>query len=176
MTRFWEFRAARQPPIHFRWYNCGIDTKDNQMACPFFMPTIKFDDGGWVHPARLPLGGGRKGHCCAPGNEGAEPSAAALREWCNLGYASTCPHRPKDCSTDAVRFSVARDSGLQVRIVYSCESGHRPAGHGTLDYDVAAAKWISSHPDPRIQRMAECYLESRLTQGIGRVPTAGDAS
>ncbi len=58
------------------------------MACPFFMPTSKLEDGGWLHPSRLPLGGGWIGHCSAPGYEGAEPTNQELRELCNLGYAT----------------------------------------------------------------------------------------
>lgn len=31
-----------------------------------------------------------------------------------------------------------------------------------LQYDLALAKWVSAHPDPCIQEMAECYLQSYL--------------
>ena len=81
------------------------------MACPFFMPTSKLEDGGWLHPSRLPLGGGWTGHCSAPGHEGAEPTNQELRELCNLGYAASCPRLPKERAYDAVRFSIARDCG-----------------------------------------------------------------
>jgi hypothetical protein len=131
------------------------------------MPTSRFDGGGWIDPARLPLGAGWKGYCSAPGHEGAEPSADELRDWCNLGYATGCLRRPKHHSCDAVRFSVARDGAAQLTILYACESAHRPTGHGTLDYDVASRRWISSHPDARIQKMAECYVQSYLAHRIG---------
>ena len=136
------------------------------MACPFFVPTSKLEDGGWLHPSRLPLGGGWTGYCSAPGHEGAVPSNEELRELCNLGYAAGCPRLPEERSSDAVRFSIARDRGAQLLLWFVCESGHRPAGHGTLEYDLSLNQWISSHTDPRIQKMAECYLQSYLLRRI----------
>jgi hypothetical protein len=140
------------------------------VACPFFMPTSKFEDGGWTHPTRLPLGGGWRGHCCAPGHEGNEPTAKELREWCNLGYALACSRRSQD-SCDALRFAVVRDSASRITVLYSCESKHRPAGHGTLDYDLSSRGWAVPHPDARIQKMAECFLESYLSRRSGQEVT-----
>ena len=140
------------------------------MACPFFVPTRKLNDAGWLHPARLPLGGGWKGHCSAPGHEGAEPAEHKLREYCNLGYASACAWLPRDRSYDAVRFSVAHDRGTQLLLWFVCESGHLPAGHGMLEFDVSLERLITSHPDARIQRMAECYLESYLLRRVHSAP------
>lgn len=136
------------------------------MACPFFMPTNKLVDGGWLHASRLPLGGGWTGHCSAPSHEGEEPTDEELRELCNLGYAASCPRLPKERTSDAVRFSIARDRGAQLVLWFVCESCHRPAGYGTLEYDLSLGRWISSHPDARIQKMAECYLQSYLLRRI----------
>jgi hypothetical protein len=136
------------------------------MACPFFMPTRKLDDGGWLHPSRLPLGGGWLGHCSAPGHEGVEPTNEELRELCNLGYAAGCPRLPTERTADAVRFSIASDRGTHLLLWFVCESGHRPAAHGMLEYDLALGKWISVHSDPRIQKMADCYLQSYLLRRI----------
>lgn len=140
------------------------------MACPFFMPTSRFEDGGWIHPSRLPLGNGWKGHCSAPGHEGALPTDDHLRELCNLGYSSACSRLPEERACDAVRFGVSRDRGSQLAIWFVCESGHRPAGHGTLEYDVPSQQWISSHSDACIQKMAECYLQSYLLRRIQPAP------
>ena len=142
------------------------------MACPFFMPTSKLDDGGWLHPSRLPLGGGWVGHCSAPGHEGAEPANDELRELCNLGYATGCPRLPTERTSDAVRFSIARDRGAQLLLWFVCESNHHPAAYGTLEYDLASGQWILSHSDMRIQTMAECYLQSYLLRRIQPAPAA----
>lgn len=139
------------------------------MACPFFIPTQQLDGGGWLHPARLPLGRGWSGRCGAPGHEGSEPTESELREMCNLGYALGCPRLPEQRSCDAVRFSVARDRGAQLALWFICETGHRPATHGQLEYDTVLNRWTSSHPDARIQKMAECYLQSYL---LRRSPSA----
>jgi len=136
------------------------------VACPFFMPTSKLEDGSWLHPSRLPLGGGWTGRCSAPGHEGAEPTNEELRELCNLGYAAGCPRLPEQRAYDAVRFSIARDRGAQLVFWFVCESGHRPAAHGTLEYDHSLGQWTSSHADARIQKMAECYLQSYLLRRI----------
>ncbi len=142
------------------------------MACPFFLPKTRFEDGGWLHPSRLPLGAGWRGECRASGQPGIEPSNDELRELCNLGYASSCPRLPRERSCDAVRFSVASDSSDRVTICFVLESAHRPAGQGLLVYDPTLAQWISAHPDLRIQRMAECYVETYLQHRITpRSPT-----
>jgi hypothetical protein len=138
------------------------------LACPYFVPTSKLEDGGWIHPTRLPLGSGWQGHCSAPGHEGTQPTDQDLHDLCNLGYASRCPRLPADRSCDAVRFSIARDRGLELSLWYVCESAHRPVAHGTLEYDVSHGQWVSSHPDPRIQTMADCYLQTYL---LRRNPT-----
>ena|SRR2546427_10781502 len=126
------------------------------------MPTRQLQDGAWSHPSRLPLGGGWSGHCYAPGHEGVVPTDEELRELCNLGYAASCPRLPLQRSCDAVRFSVACDCGSQLLVWFVCETGHCPAEHGTLEYNPSVKQWISRHSDPRIQKMAECYLESYL--------------
>jgi hypothetical protein len=136
------------------------------VACPFFMPTSKLEDGGWLHPLRLPLGGGWTGRCLAPGHEGAEPTNQQLRELCNLGYAAGCPRLPKERAYDAVRFSIARDLGEQLQVLFVFESKHQPAGHGMLKYNVTHGEWVSPHPEPLIQKMAECYLQSYLLRRI----------
>jgi len=142
------------------------------LACPFFMPVRKLEDGNWIHPLRLPLGSGWDGYCSAPGHEGVRPTDEELRELCNLGYAASCSRLPRERACDAVRFSVARDRGSQLLLWFVCEAGHRPAGHGTLEYDVSFGQWTSRHSDPRIQKMAECYLESYLLRRIQ--PVAAD--
>ena len=69
-----------------------------------------------------------------------------------------------DC--DAVRFAIARDHGSRLLLAVVRETGHRPAAHGILEYDVESALWISSHSDLRIQKMLACYLQSYLQHRI----------
>jgi hypothetical protein len=45
---------------------------------------------------------------------------------------------------------------------YVCEREHRPAGHGTLEFDAYESRWVEVHRDDRVQRMAECFLQSFL--------------
>lgn len=137
------------------------------MACPYFMPAEKWEGGGtWIHPSRLPLGAGWRGRCCAPGHEGVEPCDHELRDHCNLGYAVSCSRIPKERLCDAVRFSVARDTGQKIELRFAFELAHCPAGDGMLAYDGSRAQWTSSHADPRVQKMAECYLQSYLLRRI----------
>jgi hypothetical protein len=143
------------------------------LACPFFMPTQPLDDAGWLHPSRLPLGRGWSGTCSAPGHEGCEPSDAELREFCNLGYAAGCTRLPQERAYDAVRFSIARDGGQELTVWFVCEAGHRPALHGQLQYDAILNCWASPHPDARIHKMAECYVQAYLLRRTPPPPLAG---
>ena len=139
------------------------------MACPFFVPTQRLEEGTWAHPSRLPLGACWSGRCSAPGHEAAELSPAELSE-CNLGYAR-CVRLPRDRSWDAIRFAVTRDRGLSISLRFVCETAHRPAAHGLLEYSLSTRRWTGLHPDPRIQNLAECYLQSYL---LRRIPSAPD--
>lgn len=143
---------------------------ETPVACPYFMPTAKFEAIAWPHRARLPLGDGWQGVCTAPGHEDFVPGPDELANFCNLGYARACPRLPADRAWDALRFSVARDKDNVVTILYVCERAYRPAAHGTLEYDSALGRWCAPHSDPRLQKMAECYLECYLLRRRHPVP------
>lgn len=136
------------------------------MSCPFFMPTEKLEDGSWLHPSRLPLGRGWKGNCTAPGHDGETPSAEELHDFCNLGYAQDCPRLPSERLWDSVRFGLcgvvaAENAGSRrIQVRYVCERGHLPADSGFLEFDPSQACWTKRHPDARVQRMAECFVEA----------------
>jgi hypothetical protein len=141
------------------------------------MPVARLENGSWPHPSRLPLGSGWTGHCTAPGHQDAIPSQDILQAFCNLGYGSSCGWAPAERTWDAVRFSVSapdsssREKGRNpfadapariLRLIYVCERDHRPVVHGDLEFDVSQATWPRRHADARIQKMAECFLESYL--------------
>jgi hypothetical protein len=142
------------------------------VACPFFMPLAKLENGNWLHAHRLPLGCGWSGHCTAPGHEGQIPSQAELVEFCNLGYAKTCSRMPSEHAWDSVRFGVKAmflegqtDGQKQVglfQVRYICERDHRPIEHGVLEFDVDSGQWRVRHADARVQRMAECFVAAYL--------------
>jgi hypothetical protein len=136
------------------------------VACPYFVPTERNDAGAWLHPLRLPLGAGFSGHCSAPGHDGVRPSDDEQREFCNVGYAAGCSRLPRERSCDAVRFSVARENTGQVYLWFVCETAHLPTSHGTLQYDLANGRWTSPHGDVRVQKLAECYLQSYLAKKV----------
>jgi len=144
------------------------------LTCPYFIPTQKWEGGTWPHPSRLPLGAGWWGQCSAPGHENAEPAEEELKELCNMGYAVQCARLPQQRACDAVRFSVCRDDGLRLQLCFVCEAGHRPVSHGTLEYDSANQHWVTTHPDIRIQKLADCFLQSYLSRS-SRLAAAGTA-
>lgn len=141
------------------------------MACPFFSPINRVYHVRFPHPNRLPLGAAWSGLCEAPGHEHSVASDREL-EWCNLGYATGCPHLPEKRNSDAVRFGVVRDSRARIRIQFVFESHHQPAGHGFLEYDATLKTWISPHPEPRTQRLAESFLESYLERTRAQFPVS----
>jgi hypothetical protein len=139
------------------------------LACPFFMPLERLENGTWLHAERLPLGGGWSGHCTAPEHEGETPSHDELREFCNLGYAEGCGRLPRERAWDSVRFAARRvgsdadrGTGGRIQIRYVCEREHRPIEHGTLEFYAFDARWAEQHRDSRVQRLAECFLESYM--------------
>ncbi len=140
------------------------------MACPFFMPTRRLEGGAWLHPSRLPLGCGWEGECTAPGHQGAMPEPERLREECSLGYASNCPRLPVERPWDAVRFAVSSENASRVWLAYVCEKDHLPAEHGKLEFLLQDRAWVRSHSDERVQRMAECFLDSWLERKRSTIP------
>ena len=90
-----------------------------------------------------------------------------------MGYAVSCVRLPQARPCDAVRFSVARESAAQLSIWFVCETAHRPTSHGTLQYDAAGGRWISSHGDSQIQKLAECYVHTYLAKKIPVVTESG---
>ncbi len=134
------------------------------MACPYFLPTERVASDLWPHRARLPLGDGFSGVCTAPGHEGEAVAEQELKDFCNLGYAKCCPHLPEERHADAVRFIVTQDHENVIALYYTCERDHAPRDHGAMQYDCAQRRWASTHADARIQRMAECYLQSYLSR------------
>jgi hypothetical protein len=163
-----------------------IDDSRIDLVCPYFMPLEKFENGSWPHPARLPLGAGWRGHCTAPGYEEKLPPQDILEAFCNLGYASGCAWAPAERAWDAVRFAVTAPSAKAkpkdneepaadgsrsvIRLHYVCERDHRPVTDGQLEFDVAQAVWLRRHDDPRVQKMAECFLEAQLKKRWPETP------
>jgi hypothetical protein len=47
-------------------------------------------------------------------------------------------------------------------LFYECERDHRPVAHGDLVIDLTSATWLQRHEDARVQKMAECFLDSYL--------------
>jgi hypothetical protein len=143
------------------------------------MPIEKIENGGWQHPARLPLGGGWMGHCTAPGHEGAMPAQEILESFCNLGYSAGCSWAPRHRAWDAVRFSVVAPAEAEklrqqtqhltqrtILLHYVCERNHLPVVQGRLEYDPAGASWLTHHEYPQEQKMAECFLDSYLQKRV----------
>jgi len=115
------------------------------------------NDGSWLHPSRLPLGAGWSGRCCASGQP-VTPAPAAIRDLCNLGNATACPHLPLDRDWDAVRFAVSVTGMEQITIHYVCERGHAPIENGRLTFDRVREGWINPPADERVRRLADSYL------------------
>jgi hypothetical protein len=129
------------------------------LACPFFVPHEVLNDSSWPHPSRLPLGAGWIGTCRASGQELAV-SETYLRDFCNLGYATSCSNLPRERDWDAVRFSVSHVSDSQVTFCFVCELAHAPIEHGTLTFDLRREAWIREHSDARLRTLANCYLQT----------------
>jgi hypothetical protein len=132
------------------------------MPCPYFIPTARFDDAAFPHPARLPLGAAYRGHC------GASADSEVLNDeqlkQCNLGYARDCSRLPQEREADAVRFSILRERDGQISLCYVEELNYLPRESGNLHYEQLSQRWLQMHPNQRIQTLAECFLQSYLAR------------
>jgi len=95
------------------------------------------------------------------------PLESEIREFCNLGYATLCPHLPQQRDWDAIRFAVARASDEQIVLSYSCELDHAPREHGTMTFNVSRQAWVNTHADARVNRLADSYLQSYRSRQSG---------
>src|SRR6266516_2526892 len=43
-----------------------FEARETELACPYFMPVAKLENGTWPHPSRLPLGCGCTGPNSSP--------------------------------------------------------------------------------------------------------------
>ncbi len=85
----------------------------------------------WSDPPRLPLIDPCDGVCEAEASLWT-PDEAALKQYCNTGYArGRCPRFPAAAPYDAVRFTAGEDG--EVRYVF--EKNYSPAGHGVTPAD-----------------------------------------
>jgi hypothetical protein len=103
------------------------------MACPYFVPQTPLAKAAAAFPR--PLGDAWLGLCCANSPAVAAATEQEQLEWCNMGYASGKCARFVPGGPDAVRFSIAADSGSRVRLLWCAERGHLPFAHGALEYD-----------------------------------------
>ena len=128
------------------------------MACPFFIPTERFDDAAFPHPARLPLGAAYRGKCAAAEMT---PSDDELKQ-CNLGYARDCARLPEVREADAIRFSILREREGQISLCYVSELNYLPQDSGNLHYEMLSRRWLQQHPNLQVQTLAEFFLQSYL--------------
>jgi len=130
------------------------------MACPFFYPVDRFDNGPWAVPPRLPLGDPYRGECRASDSAFA-PDEQHVRAVCNLGYGrNRCDHFPQSSASDAVRFHIAEDAGELIRIQFIFEKDCWPREHGTIE--CSAASGASSADNAILQKQAGAFLDSYL--------------
>jgi hypothetical protein len=133
----------------------------SEVSCPYFYP-VHAKSQDTAPPGVLPLGGLWSGFCRAvPGQ--ASPLEDARRV-CHLGYArGECSRFPvEDPGADAVRFTIARDTGRSVSLYYVLERNHHPWAHGSLEYSRATACFVQPPPGEIVSRQAEAYVESYL--------------
>jgi len=134
------------------------------MACPYFVPTEKIAEAVDGCRVRPPLGALYKGFCAAGEEKIEPPDAETLDRRCNFGYARpVCGHFPADPGPDAVRFSVTKDDGRRVRMLFSMERDHRPFRNGRIEFDRDGDSWTGVETDTILYDQAQAYLRSYLS-------------
>jgi len=136
------------------------------MACPYFYPTARLDQGSWVVPPRLPLGDAHAGECRVPTGEScsneARPDELHVREVCNSGYGGgRCGRFPQNAPADAVRFHIVKDKKTLIRIQYVLEKDCWPVQHGVAEF-VSATREIRGVDNVVLRAQAAAFVESYL--------------
>jgi hypothetical protein len=133
------------------------------MACPYFEPVAKLEDGAWSVPPRLPLGGSYSGVCHAPCPETRNSDAEISRELCNTGYArGRCRCFPFDAPADAIRFSVLGEADGVLSVQYILEKEYFPLEYGVLEYAAASGGFRESIAGGPMLRQALLFVENHL--------------
>jgi hypothetical protein len=117
----------------------------------------------------LPLGDLWSGECRAIADQPWTPDDARLHKLCNLGYArGNCDRFPGKDSPDAVRFTIAGDSGSLVSLFYVIERDHHPFAHGSLEYSAAKQALLDGGAaGASLTRQAEAYAGTYLRRKDG---------
>jgi hypothetical protein len=137
------------------------------VACPYFYPVARIDDGAWIQPPRLPLGGPYSGFCRAADGDPFEPGESALRECCNIGYArGRCARFPVQAGVDALRFSIEADTDNIIEIVFVREREWSPTGYGRAQWRTGTVT-CDEGLDPLIERQMEVFVANYLTRKRG---------
>lgn len=132
----------------------------SEMACPYFDPVERRSNACEGRDAMLPLGDSWAGLCHAVPDHPSPPEDASLRTLCNIGYArGACSRFPVEDGPDAVRFTIARDTGASVGIAYVLERDHHPHTHGRLEYLTATGAFVDV-PADLLARQALAYAAS----------------
>ena len=131
------------------------------MACPFFAPSRRLENTGWVRPPRYPLGDLFSGACHATAPDLAE---GHQEDCCNFGYARGRCDRFPTGSADAVRFSVTDETPSRVLLVFVVEKDHAPVEHGTLEYVIDGARLGGPTISDVLVQQGRAFLESYLSR------------
>jgi hypothetical protein len=139
------------------------------MACPYFFPTARLENGTWVIPPRLPLGDAYAGECRAT-QARFQPDESHLRNFCNVGYGrGSCGQFPCDGGIDAVRFHIREESNDLIRIQCVAEKDCWPAGGCEIE-SATARREIRGTEDEILAKQASVFVESyfrRKGQALG---------
>ena len=134
------------------------------MACPYFVPAEMSAERVEGCPVRPPLGALYRGACLVDDVRSEPPDTATLNGHCNFGYArSVCCRFPDEPGPDAVRFSIARDDGRRVDILYTMEQDHRPERDGRIEFDRDEDSCSGIEVGTVLYDQALTYLKSYLS-------------
>ena len=147
------------------------------MACPYFMPVAKLENGaGRIPPgcpsdvvgadiARHPATKDSclTGQCSNPSATSDTPVAALVARRTRRGMRSGSRfQRPPISTREKSLQDVLMSRSVRFASSTFASARHLPVSHGELEFDLLQASWLHKHDDLRMQKMAECFLESYL--------------
>jgi hypothetical protein len=129
------------------------------MACPWFYPVERLGAAESI----MPLGDVWGGECRAPGLAQAEFERRFVIDCCNLGYArAKCRRFPAGAGPDAVRFAITNHCEASISVCCVSEKDYLPFARISLEYDVAAGRFMAPGPDAVLERQAWAYVSTFL--------------
>jgi hypothetical protein len=144
------------------------------VACPYFMPVEKLENGTWPHASGflwdadgVDTARRRDTRASLPRRKSCRSSATlAMRKVADVCRGIGVGFDPVRSSNNGRRRK--NGTGRRIQVRYVCERDHRPAEHGMLEFDATAKRWERVIPTTGCRGWRSVLWRPMLKSGSGR--------